>query len=119
MFDLLAQQTLLVWLFATTGWLGDWLSTVWPGGGFVEQNPLVVRWFGERPAPLAFGLAKVGSLAVFVLLYAVLDALIRGDDAIPDGLFGLDTALLLPVFVGVLGWVATVHNYRVRRQNSP
>jgi hypothetical protein len=119
MLELVDQQTLLVWLFATTGWLGDWLSTVWPGGQFVEQNPLVVRWFGERPDPLAFGLAKVGSLAVFVLLYAALDALIRGDDAIPDVLFGLDTALLLPAFVGVLGWVATVHNCRVRWQNSP
>jgi hypothetical protein len=105
----------LVWLFATTGWLGDWLTTVWPDEQFVEQNPFVVRWFGDRPDPLAFGLAKVGSLALFLVLTVALDTLIRRDDAIPDVLFGLDTALLLPVFVGVLGWAATVHNCRVRR----
>jgi hypothetical protein len=119
MIESLDQPTLLVWLFAATGWLGDWLSTVWPDEQFIETNPFVVRWFGERPDPLTFGIAKVGSLAVFVLLSVVLDGLIRGDDAIPNALFGLDTALVLPVFVGVLGWVATAHNCRVRWRRRP
>lgn len=117
MIEALDQPTLLVWLFATAGWLGDWLSTVWPDEQFVEKNPSVVRWFGDRPDPLAFGIAKVGSLAVFLLLSVAIDTVIRRDDAVPNALFGVDTALLLPVFVGVLGWVATVHNCRVRWRN--
>lgn len=108
------QWTLVVWLYATTGWLGDWLSTVWPDEAFVENNPLVVRYFGERPDPLAFGVAKLGALAVFVVLTWVLDVLIRLEATIPHSVFGLDAALLLPAFVGTVGWIAVVHNCRVR-----
>lgn len=107
------QISTITWLFAVSGWLLDWLSTVWPNQRFREKNPLVVRYFGPHPRPIPFGLAKVGSLVVFATLYLILQALLQTETGIPDSLYGISLALALPAGVGALGWYAFVHNLRL------
>jgi hypothetical protein len=107
---------ILTWLFAISGWLLDWLSTVWPNDRFVEGNPFVVRYFGEQPDPLRFGLAKVGTLVVFAGLSLCLDWLLRSEPTLPRTVSGVSVGLVVPAFVGMVGWGATVHNIRVRRR---
>lgn len=105
-----------IWVFATAGWLLDWLSTVWPSGAVVERNPLVVGQFGRRPDPRWFGLAKLASLVAFFILFRLLDVLVSLDGAVPATVAGLRTALFLPLGVGVLGWGVSLHNLRVHWQ---
>jgi len=107
-----------VWLFAATGWLLDWVTTVWPTERVVEANPLVVSYVGRQPDPIRFGLAKVASLAAFGLLSRLLGVLVSLDDAVPAAVLGLRVALWLPVGVGVLGWAATLHNLRTHWRSA-
>lgn len=104
------------WLFATSGWLLDWLTTVWPNERMVERNPLVVRYFGKHPDPFWFGLAKIVTLVVFLVLFVVVEILVGTDEAAPETVLGLQTGLWIPVFVGVTGWAASLHNLRIRRR---
>lgn len=107
------QVSVIAWLFAITGWVLDWLSTVWPNDQFREKNPFVVRHFGRQPRPVPFGLAKVGSLVVIGALYLALESLLAMEPGLPASLYGLSLALTLPAIVGVLGWYAFVHNLRL------
>ncbi len=109
----MGRVAVLVWLFVVSGWLLDWLSTVWPNPRLPEQNPFVRHYFGRYPDPLRFGLAKGASLAVFYVLTVTVRSLLQSSSSVPSVAFGVDLTLSLPAFVGVLGWVAFVHNVRL------
>jgi hypothetical protein len=107
------QLSTIAWLFAVSGWLLDWLSTVWPNDQFREKNPFVVRYFGPQPRPLPFGIAKVASLVVIGGLYVFLRAVLRMETSVTASQYSGTIALMLPAVVGLLGWYATVHNLRL------
>jgi|GEM_PF-5404144 hypothetical protein len=105
-----------VWGFATAGWMLDWATTVWPNEELPEKNPYVVNLFGEHPRPLPFGLAKLAGLGLIGLLYLFAEHLFQSYSYLPSVYHGLNTALLIPGVVAILGLYAFVHNTRLHLQ---
>ena len=105
-----------LWAVAGIGWMGDWVTTVYPDEDYPEKNPFVVKHFGQFPSPIWFGMAKVASLAVMYLLSNLLNWFLVGTSILPASIFGYPIVYLVPLVIGGIGWHATLHNFYLLRE---